>query len=91
MLYLHKYQFPPYSYVIQLTYVSKVRLIWTLQWWGKRVIEESISVISFVLCLLPHPVICYLLEFLFKGSDNFAYKTCRFLQVANYSCQALIC
>jgi hypothetical protein len=30
MLYLHKYQFPSYSYVVQLTYVSEVRLMWTL-------------------------------------------------------------
>jgi hypothetical protein len=55
MLYLHKYHFTSYSYVIQLTYVSEVRLIWTLQWWGKSVIEESISVINFVLSPPPTP------------------------------------
>ena len=53
MSYLHKYQFPPYSYVIQLTYVSEVRLTWTLRWWGKSVTEERISLINLVLCLPP--------------------------------------
>jgi len=60
MLYLHKYQFPSYSYVIQLTYVSEVRLICTLQRWGKSVIEERISMINFVLSLpQPHPVMLF--------------------------------